>query len=92
MAIYVPGLVWLSDQWVDFAMSTDFDLEHLIRLIVKLLHICMDHEGDFDLQEVDPAISAKLSHVLCGPVADVSASFHHLKGSKVRLRQVLSLL
>ena len=92
MAIYVPGLVWPSDQWVDFALSTDFDLEHLVRLIVKLLHICMDHEGNFDLHEVDPATSAKLSHVLCGPVADVSASFNHLQGSKVSLRQVLSLL
>jgi len=60
MAIYVPGLVWQSDQWVDFALSKDFDLEHLVRLIIKLLHICMDHEGDFDLHEVDPATSAKL--------------------------------
>jgi hypothetical protein len=39
MAIYVPGLVWQSDQWVDFALSTDFDHEHLVRLIVKLLRI-----------------------------------------------------
>lgn len=52
----------------------------------------MDHEGDFDLHEVDPATSAQPSHVLCGPVADVSASFNHLQGSKVSLRQVLSLL
>jgi hypothetical protein len=83
MAIYVPGLVWQSDQWVDFALSNDFDLEHLVHLIITLLHICMDHEGDF---EVDPATTAKLSHVLCGPVADVSASFNHLQGSKVSLR------
>jgi hypothetical protein len=92
IAIYVPGLVWHSDQWVDFALSKDFDFEHLVRLIIKLLHICMDHEGDFDLHGVDPATSAKLSHVLCGPVAGVSASFNHLQGSKVILRKVLSLL
>jgi hypothetical protein len=92
MAIYVPGLVWHSDQWVDFALSKDFDFEHLVRLIIKLLHICMDHEGDFHLHGVDPGTSAKLSHVLCGPVASVSTSFNHLQGSKVSLRQVLSLL
>ena len=40
MAIYVPGLVWHGDQWADFALSKDFDLEHLVRLIIKLLHIC----------------------------------------------------
>jgi hypothetical protein len=92
MAIFVSGLVWHSDQWVDFALSKDIDLEHLVRLIIKLLHICMGHEPDFGLHQVDPATSAKLSHILCGPVADVSASFNYIQGNKISLRQVFSFL
>jgi hypothetical protein len=81
-----------SDRWADFVLSKDFDLEHLIRLIIELLHICTDHEGDFDLHEVDPATSPRPSHNLCGPVAHVSASFKHLQISKASLHPVLSLL
>ena len=44
------------------------------------------------MHEVDPAPSARLSHALCGSVTNVSASFKHLKRSKVSLNQVLSLL
>lgn len=41
MAIYVPGLA--TGGPVLHCLRT-FNLEHLVRLIIKLLHICTDHD------------------------------------------------
>lgn len=61
MAIYVPGLVWKATQSVDFALPSEFDLESLTRHVMKLLHVCMDHEGEITrhcFEQVPAATSA----------------------------------
>jgi hypothetical protein len=70
LMIYVPGILWKSRREVDFALPKAFDLGNMIREVIKLLHVCMDHRGDLSRHNVDPQASIELSHVLCGPIAD----------------------
>lgn len=89
MAIYVPGLVWKSGQALDLALTPQFDLESLIRHVVKLLHVCMDHKGVVTRYSIDS--KAQLSHVLCGPIADPRVQSEFGSGTHA-LRNVLTAL
>ena len=94
MAIYVPGLVWKATQSVDFALPSEFDLESLVRHVMKLLHVCMDHEGEITRHSFDWNTSVELSHVLCGPIADppVNPDANLGNGTTTTLRSVLTAL
>lgn len=92
MAIYVPGLVWKATQSVDFALPSEFDLESLVRHVMKLLHVCMDHEGMVTYHSVDREKSVELSHVLCGPIADPPVNVDFGKATTTTLRSVLTAL
>lgn len=94
MAIYVPGLVWKATQSVDFALPSEFDLESLVRHVMKLLHVCMDHEGEITRHSFDWKTSVELSHVLCGPIADppVNPETNLGDGTTTTLRSVLTAL
>ena len=91
LAIYVPGLVWKTRSTVDFALPKAFDLESLIRHVVKLLHVCMDHEGVVERHKLSPKTLAELSHVLCGPVADPPVD-EDFSDCRPTLRTVLAAL
>lgn len=92
MAIYVPGLVWKARQSVDFAVPPEFDLESLIRHVMKLLHVCMDHEGEVTFHSVGKKTSDDLSHVLCGPIAHPPVKVDFGKATTTTLRSVLTAL
>lgn len=94
VAIYVPGLVWKATRSVDFALPTEFDLESLTRHLMKLIHVCMDHEGEITRHNVDEKTSIKLSHVLCGPIANppVPSATNFEAGTKTTLRHILTAL
>ena len=70
LAIYVPGLEWESQQEFDFVLPKEFDFESLIRIVLKILHVCMDHEGQVTMHSVNTQTSTALSHVLCGLIAE----------------------
>jgi hypothetical protein len=70
LAIYIPGLVWRSNHTVDYALARNFDLETLMRDVLKVLHVSMDHTGTVSRHAVDSKTSTEISHVLCGPIAN----------------------
>jgi hypothetical protein len=91
LAIYIPGLIWRSNHTIGFALTHDFDLENLVRHVVKLLHVSMDHTGSISRHTVERKTSIELSHVLCGPIADppVDTEF---SSSTPTLHEVLSAI
>jgi hypothetical protein len=89
ICIYVPGLMWKSNTPVDFALPQSFDIESLIRYVIKLLHVCMDHEGTITYHDVDSQTSIDLSHVLCGPIAQPAIDRKFDTASTPTLRQLL---
>jgi hypothetical protein len=89
LAVYVPGLVWQSRHELDMALTREFDLESLIRHVMKMLHVCMDHEGQVTMHSVDKATSTALSHVLCGPIADPPIE-SRFDAETATLRQILT--
>jgi len=44
MMVYVPGLVWKGKSTADFVPSRGFDMGSPIRHVIKLLHLCINHE------------------------------------------------
>jgi len=70
ISIYVPGMVWTSNYTTDFALPRGFSFDALIQLVVKLLHVSMDQEGTVTRHIIESQASVKVSHVLCGPIAD----------------------
>lgn len=92
MHLYVPGLIWSNNQTIDFTMGSGFDFHDLFRLLMKLLHVCMDHQGTLTTHPTgDPETVVKLSHVLCGPIA-VPPIANDFAASPVSLRTVLTSL
>jgi hypothetical protein len=91
LAIYVPGFIWRSNHTVYFALTPDFDLEGLIRHVLKLLHICMGHTGTVSMHSVEEKTSIELSHVLCGPIADPPLN-EELLSPTPTLRDVMSAI
>jgi len=92
LAIYVPGLIWKSKTPVDFAVPRSFDLESLIRYVIKLLHVCMDHQGTISYHDFDEQTRIDLSHVLCGPIANPPMDRKFDTNSAPTLRALLEAL
>ncbi|KAK1833705.1 hypothetical protein QBC39DRAFT_380561 [Podospora conica] len=91
LSLFVPGATWHSSRTIDLAISHDdsFTLEPLIRLLVKTLHMCIDQPGTVARHDVSPKEAAEISHVLCGPVANLPPS---TVGDNISLRAFLATL
>lgn len=74
MTIYVLELIWKATRSMNFALSFEFDLESLVRHVMKLLHVCMNHEEEITRHSFDWKIFVELSHVLCESIADSSVN------------------
>jgi hypothetical protein len=70
LAIYVPGLIWRSNHYLDMPLPDSFKLADVIRHILKIVHVCMVQPGTISRHTVNEEEAIELSHVLCGPVAD----------------------
>lgn len=90
--IYVPGLLWKSRHSIDLALppANLVDLSLIIRTLIKLMHVAMDHEGELTTHSIPPDANAELSHVLCGPLADPPLSSE--VSETCTLRQLLTAL
>jgi hypothetical protein len=69
-AIYIPGLIWRSNHVLDMPLPKDFQLNDIIRHLLKALHVCLDQPGTVSTHDFTENVAKELSHVLCGPVAD----------------------
>lgn len=63
----------------------------ITRMLIKMLHMAMDHRGNLTLHQVLPKDSIEISHVLCGPIAETPVG-EDLSMSTPTLRQILAAL
>jgi hypothetical protein len=92
LAIYVPGLVWISHRSIDFAIGTDFDFSIVLRQVMQIIHVCLDHEGKLTRHTFDMVSATRLSHVLCGPIADPPFNAEFGESIQPTLRMILTAL
>lgn len=89
LAIYVPGLVWRSHHYLDWALSPEFSFDDVCHYVVKILHVCIDQRGKVTRHGgISEKAATELSHVLCGPVAVPPMPDGFMYG-EATLRQVL---
>jgi hypothetical protein len=86
--VYVPGMVWTSQNHVDFAMGKQFDLDHLIRDLYKLLYVSLDQNGTISRHTVDQSTRQRLESALAIPIPDIES----LHGDNITLRELIRFL
>ncbi|KAF2867755.1 hypothetical protein BDV95DRAFT_622089 [Massariosphaeria phaeospora] len=92
LAIYVPGLIWRSNHYLDMPLPHSFKLDDVIRHILKIVHVCMDQPGTISRHTVPEDEAIALSHVLCGPIADPPVHKDFAKATTATLREALAAL
>jgi hypothetical protein len=69
LMIYVPGLVWIAQEPIDYVRTEqEFDMPNLYRDIFKIIHLCSDYTGDTSFHELSDLERRQLSDTLCGPI------------------------
>jgi len=89
LVIYLPGIVFRSDELVDFAVETVLTLDHIMRNSLKLLHACMDQRGTITMSSIADKDRLPLSGILNGPIANLKSV--ETKGIRT-LRELLGCL
>ena len=75
LMVFVPGVLWKADTDLDYILTERLDLPNLYRDILKIFHLCGEVNGTIDKHEaLTKETSAEVSHVLCGPLANVPDS------------------
>lgn len=72
LMVYVPGVLWRANTDLDYVLTEDLDLPNLYRDILKIFHLCNEVNGTITRHKaLTKESSAKVSNVLCGPVAPI---------------------
>ena len=75
LMVYVPGVLWKANNELDYILTGDHDLPNLYRDILKIFHLCSDVIGTITRHKtLTKEASAKVSRVLCGPLAPIPES------------------
>ena len=72
LMIYVPGLIWEADSFLDYIVTDGFNFECLYRDMLKILHLCSNFRGNVSQHSLAPKTSAMISNVLCGPITEAN--------------------
>lgn len=92
LMVYVPGILWKANTDLDYILTEDLDLPNLYRDILKIFHLCSEVTGTIVRHDaLTKEASAEVSHVLCGPLADIPHSTLS-DGCKLTLTDLLATL
>lgn len=91
--VYVPGLLWEADEYLDYIITDGISLEGLYRDLLKIIHLCGTFRGSCQRHSLDENTTNRLSNVLCRSVKSLSSDFSFfliLVNLLCRFRQITS--
>ena len=79
LVVYVPGYVFRCTDSVDMAVELHFTFDHLTQTVLRLLHTCIDQQGQITAYNSSPDREQKIGAVLSGerekrPISESSGS------------------